>query len=56
MTTTGPIPVTGDCGLLDYRVVKALLKDPLAGPVAVISRNPKLTYLTQAPILPTYRL
>ena len=40
MATTGPIIVTGGCGLLGFHIVQALLKDPAAGPITVVSRNP----------------
>lgn len=41
MVSTGPILVTGGCGLLGFHIVQALLKDPSAGPITVVSRNPK---------------
>lgn len=41
MGSTGPILVTGGCGLLGFHLVQALLKDPSAGPITVVSRNPK---------------
>ena len=39
--STGPIIVTGGCGLLGYHIVQQLLKDASAGPITVISRSPK---------------
>ena len=51
MPITGPIIVTGGCGLLGYHVVQRLLDDPLTGPITVISRSPrtnlfdKVTYI-----------
>ena len=39
--TTGPIIVTGGCGLLGYHIVQQLLNDSSAGPITVISRSPK---------------
>jgi sterol-4alpha-carboxylate 3-dehydrogenase (decarboxylating) len=41
MGAGGPILVTGGCGFLGFHIVQALLKDPSAGRITVISRNPK---------------
>ena len=47
METTGPILVTGGCGFLGYHVVQALLKDPSAGPIFVVSRRPRINLFPQ---------
>jgi sterol-4alpha-carboxylate 3-dehydrogenase (decarboxylating) len=42
MASTGPIIVTGGCGLLGFHIVEALLNDSEAGCITVVSRNPKI--------------